>query len=329
MSALATALDRRPLRFWAAIWLALLSVLTLFSRPLLAQTSDGERVLAIYLPGVYFARLEDKVELGNELAQQVSQSLSQGQSAGGAGEPRPRLTPRVYATQEALDADAPRIALLLAESPLVAARLSSLQPVAVVAPGGNSETRLLVLASSSIRVLAELRGHKLFSALPLENPQSFVENLLFEGELGLARDRLLSARDVGSLLSLASLRKAEAILLYEDDAGQAQKAGLRPLYVSAPLPRPTLSVYERRLTAAEIARLREVMVQFKSSALPAWRSFRGTSEAPYQALRTRQERRPRRLPPLLELDEDAAQLPLPQPPKAQPKVPLSTYAPSL
>lgn len=327
MSALATALDRRRPRFWAAFWLALLSVLTLFSRPLLAQSSDGERVLAIYLPGVYFARLEDKVELGNELAQHVSQSLSQG--PGQPGEQRLRLTPRVYATQEALDADAPRIALLLAESPLVAARLSSLQPVAVVAPGGNSETRLLVLASSSIRVLAELRGHKLFSALPLENPQSFVENLLFEGELGLARDRLQSARDVGSLLSLASLRKAEAILLYEDDAGQAQKAGLRPLYVSAPLPRPTLSVYERRLASAEIARLREAMAQFKSSALPAWRSFRATSEAAYQALRTRQERRPRRLPPLLELDEDAAQLPLPQPPKAQPKVPLSTYAPSL
>lgn len=308
-----------PLRL--ALCLFAVMVLLGLSRPGWAQNSDGERILAIYLPGVYFARLEDKVELGNELSQHLSKHFSP------SGEGHLRLTPRVYATQEALDADAARIVLLLAESPLIAARLSSLQPVAVAASGDSSETRLVVLASGAIRVLADLRGNKLFFALPLEHPQSFAENLLFEGELGLARDRLVSARDVGSLLSLASLRKADAILVYEEDVAGAQKAGLRSLYVSAPLPRPTLAVYERRLSSSEITRLREVMAGFRSTTLSAFRSFRGTNEAPYQALRARQERRPRRLPPLLELDEDAAQLPLPQPPPAQPRVPLSTYAP--
>lgn len=313
----------RAKSLWAGLWLVLIAALLGPPRPILAQPGDGERILAVYLPGVYFARLEDKVELGNELA------LHLGKQAAGSGDEPLRLTPRVYATQEALDADSARIVLLLAESPLIAARLSTLQPVAVVAPGGSSETRLAVLASPAIRTLADLRGSKLFYALPLENPQSFAENLLFEGELALARDRLVSARDVGSLLSLASLRKADAILLYEDDVAGAQKAGLRALYTSAPLPRPTLAVVERRLPGADLARLREVMAGFRSSTLPAWRSFRGTGEAAYQALRTRQERRPRRLPPLLELDEDAAQLPLPQPPPAQPRVPLATYAPSL
>ena len=315
--------QRRVWRLHRALCLLVAVLFGALCPPLFAAPGDGEGILAIYLPGVYFARLEDKVELGNELAQHLAKHLPS------PGDERLHLTPRVYATQEALDADAARTVLLLAESTLVAARLSSLQPVAVAAPGGGSETRLVVLTSSAIRVLSELRGNKLFFALPLENPQAFTENLLFEGELALARDRLVSARDVGSLLSLASLRKADAILLYEDDAAQAQKAGLRSLYVSAALPRPTLAVYERRLPGLDLSRLREVMAGFRSSALPAWRSFRGTNETAYQALRSRQERRPRRLPPLLELDEDAAQLPLPQPPPAQPRVPLSTYAPAL
>lgn len=298
--------------------LALLVLVGLLPRPALATDSpEGDRLLAVYLPGVLFARLEDKVELGNELSAFVTAQLGE----------RYRLTARVYATVEALDADAARIVLLLAEAPLVAARLSTLQPISVATVGGSSETRLHVLGSPAIRALSDLRGSKLHYALPLDSPSLFIENLLFEGELALPRDRLLSTRDVSSLLSLASLHKADAILLYEDDVAQGQKAGLRVLYSSAPLPRPTLSASEKRMPSADQARLREALAQFRSSNLPAWRSFRPTQEAPYQALRQRQERRPKRLPPLLELDEEASQLPLPHAPQNPPRVPLSTYAP--
>ena len=296
--------------------------LGLFSLPqpaLANEPADGDRVLAVYLPGVLFARLEDKVELGNELSSHVAAQLGD----------RYRLTARVYATVEALDADAARTVLLLAEAPLIAARLSTLQPLAVATVGGSTDTRLHVLTSSAIKTLADLRGSKLHYALPLDNAALFVENLLFEGELSLSRDRLLVTRDVSSLLSLASLRKADAILLYEDDVAQGQKAGLRTLYSSAPLPRPTLAVNEKRVPGPDISRLRDALVQFHSASLPAWRSFRSTQETPYQALRQRQERRPRRLPPLLELDEEASQLPLPQAPQNPPRVPLSTYAPRL
>lgn len=303
--------------------LLLLSLALLWPlRPTLASDApSGDRLLAVYLPGVLFARLEDKVELGNELSAYVATAV-----APQLGE-RYRLTARVYATVEALDADAARIVLLLAESPLIAARLSTLQPLSVATVAGSSETRLHVLGSPTIKTLSDLRGSKLHYALPLDNPSLFVENLLFEGELSLSRDRLLPTRDVSSLLSLASLRKADAILLYEDDLAQGQKAGLRSLYGSAPLPRPTLAASEKHVPSSDLARLREAVSGFRSSNLPAWRSFRPTQEAPYQALRQRQDRRPKRLPPLLELDEEASQLPLPQPPLTPPRVPLSTYAP--
>lgn len=285
------------------------------------EGGEGERILAIYLPGVYFAQLENKVELGHELANYIAAQMGD----------RFRLTPRVYAALDALDADAGRVVLGLLEAPLVAARLSSLQPVqvAIAGAGGSSEARLQVLASSNIKSLADLRASKLHYALAMDSPLSFFENVLFEGELPLARDRLVSARDVSSLLSLASLRKADAIVLYEDDAAQAQKAGLRPLFTGGSLPRPTLVVFDRRVAAADVARLRDVMTGFKSASQPSLRSFRATGEAPYQTLRGRAERRPRRLPPLLELDEDAAPLPLPHAPSAPPRVPITTYAPEV
>jgi hypothetical protein len=317
MSAHAGAIAQPPWRCLSALIVCLSLLFPAAARA--DDTQSGDRLLAVYLPGVLFARLEDKVELGNELAAYLGAQLGE----------RYRLTPRVYATVEALDADSARSVLLLAESPLVAARLSTLVPAAVAAVGGSSDTRLHVLGSSAIKALSDLRGSKLHYALPLDNPSLFVENLLFEGELALPRDRLLPTRDVSSLLSLASLRKADALLLYEDDLAPGQKAGLRSLYSSAPLPRPTLAASVKRVHSAVLCRLREVMTGFHSASLPAWRSFRPTQEAPYQALRQRQERRPKRLPPLLELDEEASQLPLPQPPQTPPRVPLTTYAPRL
>lgn len=309
-------------RFFFWVWTRLAPVLGLLSLGFpfhSARAGDRDRLLAVYLPGVLFARLEDKVELGNELASHVAAQLGE----------RYRLTARVYATQEALDADAAHIVLLLAESPLVAARASTLQPLVVAAAGTNTETRVHVLASPALSALADLRGNKLHYALPLDNPALFVENLLFEGELSLPREKLIMARDVSSLLSLASLRKADALLLYEDDLAQGQKAGLRSLYSSAPLPRPTVAASDKHVPSSDIARVRDALTQFRSTNQPTWRSFRPTQEAPYQALRQRQERRPKRLPPLLELDDDAGQLPLPQPPQPPPRVPLSTYAPRL
>ena len=58
------------------------------------------------------------------------------------------------------------------------------------------------------------------------------------------QDNLLNqirAGNVGSVLSLASLKKAEAVLLYEDDLAQGKQAGLSAIYRGAPVPRPTLA----------------------------------------------------------------------------------------
>ena len=97
---------------------------------------SDERVLAIYLPGVYFSQVERKLELGNELAAHLSQALGE----------RYRLNARVYGTEEAMAADASRIALALCESPFVATKLQQLLPVSVAAVGASVDTRLMILA---------------------------------------------------------------------------------------------------------------------------------------------------------------------------------------
>jgi hypothetical protein len=121
--------------------LAPLIALLSLSLPVARAQDPGtaERILAIYLPGMYFAQIDDKVALGNELAAHLQPR---------SDDPR-RLTPRVYATAEALDADAARIVLGLLESPHIASRLALWAPLAVAAPRGTSEARIQVYALPS------------------------------------------------------------------------------------------------------------------------------------------------------------------------------------
>ena len=216
---------------------------------------EGERYLAIYLPGVYFAQLERKLELGNELAAHLGERLGPGY----------KLTPRVYATSEAMDAEAGHIVLGLLESPMVAARLSSLLPVAVSVAVGTYETRQVLLAAPAIRSLAALRTTRLVHAEALEKPQAFFDNFVFEGELSLGSDHLAATRDVASALSMVSLRKADALIVYEDDEALVQNAGLRTLYRTGMLPRPTLVSFDRRMPVAEIQRLRSTLTEQHSA----------------------------------------------------------------
>ncbi len=282
--------------------------------------SDESRFLAIYLPGVHFAQIERKLELGNELSSHLMKQLGDGYN----------LPVRVYATAAALDADAEHIALGLLESPLVAARLARLLPLCVASTGTSIETRLVVLARPSIKSLIDLRSTRLFYAMPLDKPNPFFDNFIFEGELALGRDHLAATRDVASALSLASLRKADALVLYEGDEALGQSIGLRALYRTTPLPRPTLVAFDRRLPAPELQRLREAMNQFQGRVHPGLRAFRATSDQPYQALHNHMEERPRHLPALLELADEAVPLPLPHPASAGPtQVPVLLYAPAL
>lgn len=302
-------------RLAALLCLALL----LATRPA-AAAPEGERYLAIYLPGVYFAQLERKLELGNELASHLAEKLGPGY----------QLTPRVYATSDAMDAEAGRIVLGLLESPLVAARLSSLLPIAAAVAAGTTETRQVLLAVPSIRSLAGLRGTRLVHAESLEKPQAFFDNFVFEGELSLGSEHLAATRDVASALSMASLHKADALMVYEDDEAMVQNIGLRTLYRTGILPRPTLVSFDRRLPVAEVQRLREAMGQFHGSAHPTMRAYRSTTEGPYHSLRARIEQKPRRLPALVDLVDDETLLPLPHPPaSSSTQVPVTTYAPPL
>jgi hypothetical protein len=310
-------------RWCTALLLAL--ALLVAGRPARAQ-SGGERVLAIYLPGVYFAQLEMKLELGNELAAFLAQRLGE----------RYRLNARVYGTEDALTADASRIYLALVESPFVATRLQQLLPISVATVNGSSETRLLVLASPSVKSLSDLRKSALTYAAVLDQSQPFFDNFVFEGEMTLPKAALTPTRDVASALSLASLRKADAVMLYEDDAALGRQSGLRPLYQSDLLPRPTLALMDRKSDGADAPRLREALAQFHGKVHPTLRAFRAASEVPYQNLRAHIEHKQRRLPPLLELSEDQSPLPTPHPPgapagstidKFPSPVPLQAFAP--
>ena len=303
-------------------WLGLLvAAWLLLALPARAVAAGGERVFAVYLPGVYFAELERKLELGNELATFLQQRLGD----------RYRLNARVYGTEDALTADAGRIALALVESPFVATKLPQLLPVSVATAAGSTETRLLVLGSSALGSLSDLRKSALTYAAVLDQSQAFFDNFVFEGEMTLPKTALAPTRDVASALSLASLRKADAVMLYEEDAALGRPSGLRPIYQSDRLPRPTLVLMDRKTDPGEVARLREALSQFRGQVQPTLRAFRATSDAPYLALRARIERKQRRIPPLLELSEDSTGLPLPRPPvppeKVPSPVPLQVFAP--
>lgn len=313
------ALRRQGRRLAVAV---LLTVAALgLGAPSPAGAAGGERVLAVYLPGVYFAELERKLELGNELAAFLQQRLGE----------RYHLNARVYGTEDALAADGGRIALALVESPFAATKLTQLLPVSVAFAAGSTETRLLVLGSASLSSVQDLRRTPLTYAAVLDQSQAFFDNFVFEGELSLPKTSLAPTRDVASALSLASLRKAEAVMLYEDDAAMGRQSGLRTLYQSDRLPRPTLVLMDRKTDAAEVQRLREALSQFRGQVHPTLRAFRATTEAPYQALRQRIEHKQRRLPPLLELADEPTPLPLPHPPvppdKVASPVPLTVFAP--
>ena len=210
------------------------------------RRATGEQILAIYLPGVYFARLEDKVRLGNRL-------VTPGEAPSGLGDERLRLTPQVYATQEALDADAARTVLLLAVTAGHRRGCPRYNPSLWRRRAGG-RTRLVVLTSGAIRVLSDFAATSCSLPCRWKTPGASPKTCCLRQAGAGARPPGLG-RDVGSLLSLRCA-KADAILLYEDDAAQAQKAGLRSLYVSAALPRPTLAVYERRLPGIDLSRLR-------------------------------------------------------------------------
>jgi hypothetical protein len=303
-----------------ALILALMAVTTGLRSVHAAPPADGNRYLAIYLPGVYFSQIERKLELGNDLTAFLAEKLGDSY----------RLTPRVYASLEQLDSDdaAGRIVLGLIESPLVASRLGVLTPVSV-AFTSSSETRLVVLASPTVKTLAGLRGVKSVHAATLDKPQAFFDNFVFEGELVLGRDRLTATRDIASALSLISLKKADALVLYEGDEALGQNIGLHALYRTTPLPRPTLASFDRRLSPVDLQRLRDAMAEF-SGRQPGLRTFRPTTEAPYQTLHTHIVERPRRLPLLIELSDENVAMPLPQKPAGHnAEAPLGVFAPPL
>lgn len=311
-----SATRTRSLRRGRALLLGLLLLVALVGRVTRAAAED--RVLAVFLPGVHFTSLEQRLELGNELATHLLTKLGE----------KYRLTPRVYSTSDAMEADAARIALALVESPYAAAKLPSLLPLSVATSGTGVDTRFLVMAGPSVRVPTELRRVGLSFASPIEAPQALLENFVFEGELVVPRDLWQPTRDVASALSLASLHKAEAVLLYEDDAAAGRQASLRPLYASERLPRPTLVVLDRKADAAEVQRLRDALGQFRGQVQPSLRGFRTATEAPYQALRGRMEKRQRRQPMLLELSAQEEQAALPWPRTLNTTaVPLRAYAP--
>lgn len=300
---------------WLSRWL-LVTLLLLAGT--VRATAPAERVLAIYLPGVYFAQLERKLDLGSELSTHLQKRLGD----------KYHLSPRVYVSTEAMDADAARIAMVLTESPYVAANLTKVLPVAVAVAGSSAETRMALLATPQVRSLPDLKRGGLVFASSLEPAQSFLDNFVFEGELSLARDTLIPARDVASALSLLSVQKAQAVLLYEDNLATVRTPNLRTLYRSDQLPRPTLVLTSRNTDPAEVQKLREALTAFHGQVHPDLKAFRATTDQPYQKLRERMQQKPRRNPQLLLIEDDATPLPTPRTNLPSPiQVPLRAFAP--
>ncbi len=300
------------------VLLGLLAVAVFCQSLFASAAAPAERVLAIYLPGVYFAQLERKLDLGSELAAHLLKRLGE----------KYHLSARVYVSAEAMDADSARIAMILTEAPYVAANLARLLPVAVAASPSGSDTRMAVLATPTIRSLPDLRRGGLVFASSLENAQAFLDNFVFEGELSIGRETLTPARDVASALSLLSVQKAQAVLLYEDHVATVRAANLRMLYRSDLLPRPTLVLTNRATDAAELLKLREALAAFHGLVHPDLKAFRATTDQPYQKLRERMQQKPRRVPQLLELPDDGSPLPMPRTNLPSPvQVPLRAFAP--
>ena len=298
-------------------WLFL--ILLLLGHAASAQATVPERVLAIYLPGVYFQQLERKLDLGSELATHLLKRLGE----------KYHLSARVYVSAESMDADAARIVMLLTESPYVAANLTKLLPVAVAAAQSGTDTRLALLATPTVRSLPDLKRGGLVFASSLEPAQAFLENFVFEGELSISRDMLTSARDVASALSLMSVQKAQAVLLYEDNLATVRPSNLRTLYRSELLPRATVALMSRVVDPTELARLREALSTFHGQVHPDLKTFRATTDQPYQKLRERMQQKPRRVPQLLEIAEDPVPLPTPRINQPSPvQVPLRTFVPA-
>ena len=295
-------------------WLVLLMVL---GHSAVTRAAAPERVLAIYLPGVYFTQLERKLDLGSEVATHLFKKLGE----------KYHLSARVYVSAESMESESGRIAMVLTESPYVAANLSKLLPIA--AAGSGSDTRLALLATPTVRSLPDLKRGGLVFASSLEPAQSFLENFVFEGELSIGKDMLTPARDVASALSLLSVQKAQAVLLYEDNVATMRPSNLRMLYRSEQLPRPTVVLMNRATDPAEVQRVREALSTFKGQVHPDLQTFHPTTAQPYQKLRERMQQKPRRVPQLLEITEE--QTPLPAPRSNLPssvQVPLRAFAPT-
>ena len=302
---------------WLTRLTRLLSVLAVILGLARAAWAAPERVLAIYLPGVYFAQLERKLDLGSELATHLHKKLGD----------KYHLSARVYVSADAMEADAGRIAMILTESPYVAANLQKLLPLA--AAGSGSDTRLLVLATAAVRSLTDLRRGGLVYASPVEPPQAFLEHFVFEGELAIGKDMLQSARDVASALSLLSVQKAQAVLLYEDNLASVRATNLRTLYRSELLPRPTVVLPGRAADPAEQQKLREALASFRGQVHPDLQTFHAVTDAPYQKLRDRMQQKSRRLPKLLELTDEPPPLPMPRGNLPSPvQVPLKAFTPA-
>lgn len=283
-----------------------------------SPAATDELVVAVYLPGVYFAQLSGKLELGKELAAHLQKALG-----------RP-VTSRVYATAEDLEHDSARLTLALVEAPYVAAHPSTVTPLCVSLVNGKDETRMVILGGGELKDLSELQGKRLaYSGLGRDEMQ-FLENFVLEGEMTLRRELLEPGRDAASALSKIGLRRADAVLLYEGDAGEGRQAGLRVLYESAYLPRPTLVTFTQGVghSGTPVALLRDAMSRFVGAAHPQIRAFRPAVAERYQTLRGHIGSRARRLPPALELfkDEPPVRLPVAQS-GPLPLPPVRIYAP--
>ncbi|HMU38798.1 MAG TPA: hypothetical protein PKE31_07275 [Pseudomonadota bacterium] len=293
-------------------------LLVCISLSFLGRAFAADRILAVYLPGVFFSQIERKLDLGSEVATHLAKRLGE----------KHHYRPQVYVTAEAMEADSARIAVLLVESPYVASHLDKLLPVVVADSGRGTHTRLTLLAMPQVKSLADLKHGGLVFASPMPSAKLFLEHFVFEGELKPLEGVVTPARDVGSALSLLSLHKAEAVLLYEESVASARGGGLRGLYRSDKLPRPTLALTSRNTDPAEVQKMRDAMSLFKGVAHPDLPAFRPTTDQPYQLLKDKMQHKPRRIPMLLDVAEENPPLPTPLQKAASPvQVGLSVFSP--
>ncbi len=198
-----------------------LSILLLCGSPLLAHAQDGEELtIAFFAPSVYFEDSLARASFVSSLAAQIEAQLGQ--------------TVRGINISSAGDLDSADFAIV--DGQYFSGRQSGSPLLSARTDGSTTKELALVVASSGIDSLSELRGGTLILPRVGDQLESFVGAQVLQGEIDPSDffGDIEYTSNIESALSAVASGRADATVAYNEYAG---RSGLRSLqtYSEAPL----------------------------------------------------------------------------------------------